>query len=121
MPPTLEAGALGWTTRRSLPEAMLDQHPHGFEAVGPADILAALDVTGVVGDGDLDDPDLALAELGGDLGAELETLALELEGAQQIGAHDLEAGGLVGDAVPVEQVGGRGQDLVGEEVGGVHP
>lgn len=85
-------------------EAVFQEIPGSFEAVGGADFLSGVNGAGEVADGHFLYLDATAAYLGGYFGTELKAVALEVDGAQQGGAEHLVAGGLVGDVLAVEYV-----------------
>ena len=91
-----------------------------MEAVLPADFFAFEDAAGVVLDGDFVDWVAEAADFGGDLGAEFKAEAAEAHGAEDVNAEGFVGGGFVGDRAGVEDVGGGGEDFVGEPVGELH-
>ena len=96
-------------------EAVLEKRPEGLNAVLPRDFFTFLNGAGVVSDGDLAYFLSTVEDARGDLGAELEPVALERDGLDEVCAESFVGGGLVGDmrAWP-EEVDGGGEHPVDE-------
>src|SRR5713101_8831604 len=78
------------------------QYPDRAEPVAPRDLLALLVRATVIGDRQLVDPELALADLGRDLRLDPELVLAQVERAQHLRTKSLVAGLHVGERRVVE-------------------
>src|SRR5215210_676449 len=97
-------------------EAVLDDRPQGLEGVLPADLLAFAVGAAEVADGHLEDPALALGDLGRDLRLHGEVVGADGDRLDQRCPEDLVAGLHVRQVEVGEPVAERGQHPVAEAV-----
>src|SRR4051812_31463784 len=115
-----------FTEMASVPEAVLEERPHGREAVLPRDLLPLVVGAPVVADRQLVDPEAATADLGGQLRLDAEVgLAQRLGRAQHLERESLVARLPVRQRRVVEDVREQREEavagLVPEEVHALRP
>jgi hypothetical protein len=87
-----------------------------MDPVAPRDLLALAVLAAVVRDRQLVDPQLALADLCGDLRLDREIVLAKDERAEDVRAEDLVAGLHIGERGVEEHVREKGEEAVADEV-----